>query len=75
MRLRTRRATVLERYDALAEKIDNDSLGLEDLLKKALHDRSPRIRWLAADSIGKKTTRGRVPPGRGGAGGRCAAPA
>ena len=61
MRLRTRRATVLEKYDALAEKIDNNSIGLEDLLKKALHDKSPRVRWLAADSVGKKRFASLVP--------------
>lgn len=46
--------SVIDRYDVLRELIKKDNSNLEPALGKALSDRSPRIRSLAAETIGEK---------------------
>lgn len=53
--------TVIERYEALEKLINEDSSCLELALGKALLDRSPRIRWLAAETIGEKQLKKLLP--------------
>lgn len=58
---KSNRKSVNERYEALEKLIFEGSSALEPVLTKALSDRSPRIRWLAALTIGEKQFKNMLP--------------
>lgn len=52
---------VIERYEELERLINENGLEIEAAISNALQDKSPRIRWLAAESIGKRKLKNLLP--------------